>query len=516
MKVGFINSIIAKARETFPIGLVSLCTVLGSKNIPCKIIDFSTLKSSEDFNKGCINEFAELIHAEKFSLVSFYTMANSYHISLLVAEKVKERDPNCVVILAGPQATVCGEDTLKYFPFVDLIALGEGESTIYDTIINAEKREFSKCPNAIIRQGDSYIRTPMVPLVEDLDTLPFLDYSYVPYIKDYSALPIEVGRGCPFRCRFCSTNSFWNQTYRLKSSSRIIQEIKYVQTHYGIKQFTFEHDSLTANRKQIVEFCNGLIDNKLDITWSCSSRVDVLDEEIISLLSKAGCRRMFLGIESGSPFIQKKINKNLKLDRVPPTIKLLKEKNILSTCSFIYGFPDETEEDLSQTLSLISQLISVGVYYIQIHRLSLLRGTEFYEQYKGNLNILDTATNITSGGYGKEFEEFIGNYPSIFPHFFKIDNAKYGDIHVENFINYFLKLLTKNYPFTYQIILDRYQGNLYYLYQDMIECSKEMESPIYQILNGQIENDPFKAILIDTIRSHFFESIATIKNKAKS
>ena len=72
MKVGFINSIIAKARETFPIGLVSLCTVLGSKNIPCKIIDFSTLKSSEDFNKGCINEFAELIHAEKFSLVSFY------------------------------------------------------------------------------------------------------------------------------------------------------------------------------------------------------------------------------------------------------------------------------------------------------------------------------------------------------------------------------------------------------------------------------------------------------------
>lgn len=215
---------------------------------------------------------------------------------------------------------------------------------------------------------------------------------------------------------------------------------------------------------------------------------------------------MFLGIESGSPSIQKKINKNLKLDQVSPTIKLLKEHNILSTCSFIYGFPGETKEDLSQTLSLISQLISIGVYYIQIHRLTILRGTEFYEQYKGNLNIIGRATNITSGGYGKEFEEFIAKYPSIFPHFFKIDGAKYSNIHVENFINYFLKMLTKNYPFTYQIIFDRYHGDLYYLYQDMIECSKEMESPIYQILNNNIENESFRSILIDTIKRHFFES----------
>ena len=506
MKVGFINSIISKTSETYPIGLVSLCTVLGNKGVPCKILDFSVLYAEDDFNRNSINKYAELVCQENFSVISFYTMANSYHISLLVAEKVKKLDPKCIIIFAGPQASVCGEDTLKFFPFVDLIALGEGELTVYNTVINAHKREFNKCPNVLFKQGNRFVRTPTVPLINDLDRLPLLDYSYVPYIKNFKSIPIEVGRGCPFRCKFCSTKGFWNQNYRLKSSSRIIQEVEYLQAHYGINDYSFEHDSLTANRKQLVEFCNGLIEKNLGIVWGCSSRVDVLDEEVICLLSKAGCHKMFLGIESGSPTIQEKINKNLNLDEVVPIIKLLRQYNILPTCSFIYGFPEETETDLSQTLALISQLISAGVNYIQIHRLALLRGTEFYEQFKGNLKELDTAINITAGGYGKEFEEFIKKYPSVFPHFFKIDNVKYSDVYIEHFINYILKLLTKNYPFTYQVILDRYQNDLYRLYQDLICCFKELEDPIYHMLNEKAENERFKEALVNTLKRLFFES----------
>lgn len=511
MKVGFINSIISSELDSFPIGLVSLCTVLKEKGVASEIIDFAHLYSSEgitdrDFGENSIEKYAETICKEAFSVVSFYTMANSYHISLKIAERVKEITPDCIIIFAGPQATVCGEDTLHYFPFIDLIALGEGEQTIYETVINAHVKNFDKCPNALIRQGNKIVKTQMVPMIDELDELPLLDYSYVPYVKDFSSFPIEVGRGCPFRCKFCSTKGFWNQQYRLKSSSRIVQEIKYVQKQFGIKKFAFEHDSLTANRKSIVDFCNDLIDNELGITWGCSSRVDVLDDELITLLSKAGCSNMFLGIESGSPIIQKKINKNLNLNRVIPTIQRLKENRIDVTCSFIYGFPDETEKDLAQTLSMISQLISVGVKHIQIHKLTVLRGTEFYEQFKDKLKVINTAGNFNAGGDGKQFETFIESYPEIFPHFFSVEGVLNDNSHIECFVNNILKLLTKHYPNTYRVITARYHENIYRLYQDMVSCCMKLETETYQSLNGMLKNQLMEEKIIDILKESFFES----------
>lgn len=511
MKVGFINALITEKLDSFPIGLVSLCTVLKNKGIYSKIVDFAQLYSDGiistiDFSGNNINKFAEIIYSEGFSIISFYTMANSYHISLKVAEKVKELDPRCIIIFAGPQVTVCGKDTLNYFPFIDLVALGEGEQTIYETVIYAEKGLLEKCPNALIRRGNDIIETSARPIIDNLDKLPFLDYSFVPYVENFKSFPIEVGRGCPFKCKFCSTKGFWNQLYRLKSSSRIIQEIMYVQKYFGIKKFAFEHDSLTANKKSIVEFCNQLIENELDITWSCSSRVDVLDEEIISLLSRAGCRSMFLGIESGSPSIQRKINKNLNLNKIVPTIKTLQKNGIETTCSFIYGFPDETEEDISQTLALISQLISVGVNIIQIHRLTILRGTEYYDQFKTRLRRLNTFGNFNAGGNGKQFETFIAQYPKVFPQFFNIDGVVVDSIHIECFVNNILKLLTKHYPNTYRFMVNYYKGNLYHLYQDMICCCENLESETYQLLNGALENQLMEEKIVNILKDFFFEA----------
>lgn len=511
MKVGFINSIVTGKLDSFPIGLTSLCTVLRDKGIYSKIIDFARLSSREitlerAFSERNIEKCAKLICKEQFSVISFYTMANSYHITLKIAEKVKEIDPDCVIILAGPQASVCGEETLRYFSFIDLVALGEGEQTIYEIVKNAHKRMFDNCPNALIRQGNDIIRTRVVKPLDDLDKLPFLDYSYVPYVNAFKTFPIEVGRGCPFQCKFCSTKGFWNQQYRLKSSSRIVQEIKYVQERFGIKKFSFEHDSLTANRKRIIEFCNHLISSGLDITWGCSSRVDVLDDEIIMLLSKAGCCSIFLGIESGSPTIQKKINKNLNLDRIIPTIRILKQHNIEVTCSFIYGFPDETECDISKTLALISNLITIGVEHIQIHRLTILRGTEYYEQCKCLLNSINTDGNFNAGGNGKQFETFIKNYPTIFPHFYSIDGVLEDSTYIECFVNNILKLLTKHFPNTYRVIIDRYKADMYHIYQDMILCCKKMEVETYNTLNGLLANQLMEDKLISMLSDCFFKS----------
>ena len=510
MKVGFINAVFTNKLDSFPIGLVSLCTVLQAKGISAKIVDFTKVDandilSGKGYNHNYISRCAEIICAERFNVVSFYTMANSYHISIKIAEKVKTIDPNCIVIFAGPQANVCGEDTLRYFSFVDMIALGEGESTIFDTVVYASKRLFEKCPSAVIRHGDSIVRTHILPFIENLDDLPFLDYSFVPYVSNFKAFPIEVGRGCPFHCKFCSTKGFWKKQYRLKSSSRIIEEIKEIQRLFGIEKFQFEHDSLTANRKTIVTFCNDLINRNMGITWGCSSRVDVLDGELIDLLSRAGCRAMFLGIETGSASMQKEINKNLRLERVIPIVKLLHHSNIETTCSFIYGFPNETVSDLAQTLKLISDLIAARVKNIQIHKLTILRGTEFYETYKNNLVNSNLTSNFNAGGDGRYYEKFIKECPELFPHFFGIDGLGCTEAHIECFVNNILRLLVSHYPNTYRLIMLQQEGDIFSLYKDMEKCCKELEEESYALLNGALSNQFMARRITEILKTGYFD-----------
>lgn len=509
MKIGFINAIFTNKLDSFPIGLVSLCTVLQSKGVSAQIVDFTKLDVNdiipkEGFSYNYINKCAEIICSEGFQVVSFYTMANSYHISIKIAERVKTINPDCVVIFSGPQASVCGEETLRCFPFIDIVALGEGESTVYDTVVNASKRNYEKCPSAIIRHGDSTVQTDIAPYIEDLDSLPYLDYAFVPYVSQFKAFPIEVGRECPFHCKFCSTKGFWKKKYRLKSSSRIIEEIKEIQRLFGINKFQFEHDSITANRKTIVTFCNDLINNNLDITWGCSSRVDVLDGELIDLLSKAGCRAMFLGIETGSSAMQKEINKNLRLERVLPIISLLKKSDIEITCSFIYGFPNETVSDLTQTLKLISDLIAAGVKNIQIHKLTILRGTEFYETYKNSLVKSNLTNNFNAGGDGRYFAAFIKQYPTLFPHFFGTENISYSVTYIECFVNNVLRLMVSHYPNTYRLLMLQYECNIFRLYQDMEKCCEALEKESYALLNGALTNRYMMNRIAETLKELYF------------
>ena len=510
MKVGFVNAIVSEYANSFPMGLVSLCTILSQYNVECKIIDFREMKDralidKKRFAVRDIALFAQIIEEGKFDIVSFYTMSNSFHISILTAKALRDIAPDVKIVFAGPQASVCAQEILTNFPFIDFVSIGEGERTIYNTVINILNGSPQNCENLLYRRGNAILSTPVAPLVNNLDDIPFLDYSFYPSILDQERIPIEVGRGCPFSCTFCSTKGFWNQKYRLKSSKRIIQEVVYLRDNYHITHFSFEHDSLTANRKAIVELCNALIDQNVGITWGCSSRVDMLDEKMIALLYNAGCRSIFMGIETGSPNIQKKIKKNLDLSKIEKTISLLERYGINTTCSFMYGFPDEQEDDLGYTFSLISKLIRLNVGNIQMHRLVLLRGTELYKEHGAELACLNLDSNFNAGGSGLYFEQLITEYPDLFPHFYKV-KSNYATNYIEIFINCFLKAFIKHYHFTYDYLIKKYYKNLYKFYLDLIPSCMEIEKDIYKVLNGEISNVDFEVSLVKTLKRTYFSS----------
>jgi anaerobic magnesium-protoporphyrin IX monomethyl ester cyclase len=178
------------------------------------------------------------------------------------------------------------------------------------------------------------------------DLLKFNLYSE-PFMPKPFAL-IQTARGCPYQCNFC-VKSFGTQL-GLRKAEDILDEIEYLVREHGVKAIRFIDDTFTAIPSRVHEICHGIIERKLKVSWTCLSRLDTLDEEMIGTMYASGCVRLNVGIESGSPRMLEKYNKQLDLER---------GKNMLLHCSsigletlgfFMVGHPDETEEELQMSI----------------------------------------------------------------------------------------------------------------------------------------------------------------------
>lgn len=289
---------------------------------------------------------------------------------------------NGKIIVGGPHTSVA----LNTIPqFVDYIVQGEGENVILK-ILNGEVKE------RIIR----------AQRIKDLDSLPFQPwdiFNKLPY--DYSCLWMDVepvftlntSRGCPFNCAFCSVGSIWGKQITFFSADRIFSEIEYLIKKFDAKGIYFREDNFTINQERMEEFCEKLI-KKVNIEWACESRVDTLcNEELIKLMSAAGCKAVYLGVESGSQRILDKLNKNITVEQIQRCIILCKKYNIRTYCSLITGVPGETYEDYLLTKKLMEKLkpysysfnIFVGIPYSPLYRDILNKN---YYEYIDDLGIV--------------------------------------------------------------------------------------------------------------------------------
>lgn len=415
------------AREE-PIGTLLLTTILNQAGIPSEILPFHQF--------GAVNNFENFIQSaiEKVSrmspkIVSFYTRCDTYHISLKIAQRLKQTFPGIYIVFGGPQSDLVATDTLAAISYVDYICCGEGETTIvpfFSSLIAGKPDHTVR--GLTYRENGKIIVNPRPELVADLDTLPMIDWSLFDSEACSSernvqqGFSVDVGRGCPFSCTFCSTKMFWGQKYRLKSADRIIEEIKEVHEKFGITSFVFEHDMFTLNRNKVIQICGMLKNIGFDISWRCSARIDCLDQELIDIMAEAGLTSLFVGIETGSPRMQKVIHKNLKLDKVVDTLSYIGDKGIRWTASFIFGFPDETEEDFAQTMALMLELGKLPRGHIQHHLCTFFTGTEIAKQYASELVQASSLSDITGEVAVSECEDLILAHPALFSHFFEYKN----------------------------------------------------------------------------------------------
>jgi len=321
-----------------PLGLGSLMSVAKNAGHKLFFID-NYLKPSNFIEKGFLQKNGidyVAIHANTICYRDTLRMFNDI-------ENLRERGLwKGKIIVGGPHTSVALETVPE---FVDHVVQGEGERAILK-IINGEVNE------RVIREER----------IKDLDSLPFqpwdifnaLPYDYTcPWIDSKAIFTMNTSRGCPFSCSFCSVGSIWGKQYTYFGAERIISEIEYLIKDYGAKGIYFREDNFTLNLKRTKEFCERLLQKNIKIHWACETRVDNLSKELIELMSTAGCKAFYLGVESGSQKILDIINKQIIVEQIENAIKWCKKYSIKTYCSLITGLPGETYKDYLVTKKLM-------------------------------------------------------------------------------------------------------------------------------------------------------------------
>lgn len=469
-------------KSVVPIGQLSLATYITKciNDASARVIDMNYVYSSGILKRSnrlstMINETAEYICSQVHDgLISLYTMCNTHHFAIMIAKDIKQIKPSVKVCLAGPQASIVAKQTLEKYPFIDFVAIGEGELTISEIIHAVRTNNFAKCTGVAYRHDNSIIVVPNNSLLQNLDELPMIDYGLLNF-SPKDSISIEVGRGCPFSCSFCSTNDFWKRKYRIKSPDRIFSEVKYLNDCYGITKFGFEHDLFLINKSAVLDLCKLIVDSGIKIKWGCSSRLDCIDEELIHAMSEAGCFGIFFGIESGSSRMQKIINKNLDLSEIKVLVSQLKKYGVFPTFSFIYGFPDETESDIEETLSLMYMLYNEYKYNffngdakIQFHKLMFLPGTEITTKSINDLVPLSSLRTDVQHSETRWNNTEVNKMlldRNIFPQFYGLKAIETSPLSVLDVFFSFLLLHTIEYlDCTYRALYFHYKSHLAIFY----------------------------------------------------
>ena len=356
-----------------PLGLAWIAAVLERDGHAVHILDAHAERVGLDEIAARIRNFAP------FDFIGITATTSLIHSALSIARLAKADFPSALVVLGGVHPTVRPDEVLVD-PAVDIVVRGEGEETMRELVARAP---LARVLGISYRKDGAVCHNADRPLIADLNSLPMPAYhllpmdKYHPALGAYKRLPgisMLATRGCPGRCTFCYR--IFGPRLRVRSGLEMAKEVRHLQERYGIREISFYDDTFTAAKKEIRQFCQSLLDMGLDVTWSCFSRVDAVNEDILQLMKKAGCHQIMYGIESASPEILANIHKNVDLATAERAVTMTEAAGINVRAAFMIGNPGETEETLEETLKYAIRL-NPGLVIFNIT--TPFPGTEMFE-----------------------------------------------------------------------------------------------------------------------------------------
>jgi len=345
-------------------------------------------------------------------MFGIYIMTPYYAGAHKTVEFLRKRFPGVPIIAGGPHPTVAPEDTLTRLQ-IPICVRGEGEYTILE-LVNAIKNG-SDLSNV---QGVSYIDPVRKQIVHtharepipNLDDLPFPSRELLPmdsYLRggtesafsyrNIRATTMITSRGCPFSCSYCqpTLNQIFGKKVRSRSVDNVIEEIAQLIHNFSIKGIFILDDTFTFNKNFVIQFCEEVLRRNFNLQFAINSRVNTIDEEMLTILKKAGVVTIMYGIESGNQTVLDNIKKKITIEQIRKAIISTKNKGINVYGYFMIGSPEESLSSLKDTFSLVRKL---PFDEVQFSMATPYVGTYLYDE-ACSLNLIDDLSAMERGGY---------------------------------------------------------------------------------------------------------------------
>ncbi|NJD75466.1 MAG: B12-binding domain-containing radical SAM protein [Candidatus Methanoperedens sp.] len=339
-----------------PLGIASIVAYLKSKGFDASLLDMQAFLMDE-------RELAEKLLETRPDVIGITAMTTTFPAALRAAKITKNILPRAKVALGGVHPTIEPRTTLES-GFVDFVVRGEGEVVMEQLLTELGKGgNIDQIEGLCYKQNGDIIIKDKSPLV-DINLLPMPDYGSFPareYIKhnqslrDIRCISVLATRGCPYSCSFCAVKQTMGVKWRAKYPEKVVDELEYLKNEYDLEGFWFKDSILNMNWKWTSKLCEELIKRKLDIVWQCNTRVDLIREEELKLMVKAGLTELDLGIETGSPNSLKTLKKNVTIGQTKEAVRLAK-KYVKVFGFFMIGIPGETIDDVKLTFDLAREL----------------------------------------------------------------------------------------------------------------------------------------------------------------
>lgn len=362
----------------FPIYHAYLAALMMREGLEVGVID-ATLDLLD------IPAFIRRLRGEKADLCVIETSTPSFPFDLRTMQAVKD-ELGIPVIAIGPHTTIFHREALAAHPCIDYIARGEYEITVMELVKRlGDGRDPRGVPGISYRRNGAVVVNEDRPRLEDLDSLPYPArdlYRWERYHEpSHLALPwitMITSRGCPFRCTYC----LWPQVmyggkFRARSARNVVDEVEHCVRRYKPGEIFFDDDTFTIGKKRVLELCDEIVRRGIEVIWSCMGRVDTVDEEMLSRMRRAGCRKIKFGVETGSTAIMKTIRKGIDLGKVPGAFEAAKRCGLEVHGTFMVGLPGETEETVRETVALAKSLPNDS---LQFSIATPFPGTEFFDR----------------------------------------------------------------------------------------------------------------------------------------
>jgi radical SAM superfamily enzyme YgiQ (UPF0313 family) len=323
-----------------PYGLFTLAAQALAAGHQVKVVNLSAFAWSD------VERFVASIPIDVFGM-SCWT-ANRRGVAL-VADCVRRHHRGAHIIIGGPHATPLAHEMLAHHAAIDSVALGEAETTFLELLQRLETgQSLAGLAGAVVRNGSVVEQGPPRPPIAPLDSLACPHEHFATHV-------VMTSRGCPFNCTFCGAETTWGRGFRGHSVPYVLDMIEQALDQLPVRMLQIKDDTFTANRRRVFEICRGIRDRDLRMLWSCDTRVDVLSEELLRQMRLAGCERLSLGVESGSPTVLRRINKKITVDQILESTEMAKRVGIQVRYYMMLGNRGETAETFRESVAFVER-----------------------------------------------------------------------------------------------------------------------------------------------------------------